>query len=88
MICILHPCRRIVRLAQSGLGAAVLVLGLAGCAGWGSHDDGLRDKTNQNDLSATVRKARSQDDTATSTASSYWNFDDRGREIERDLNVK
>jgi hypothetical protein len=61
-----------------------LVFGLAGCAGWDSHKDELQ----QNDLSATVRQARSQQDGTTSTASSYWNFDDKGRQIERDLNIK
>jgi hypothetical protein len=72
------------RLAHAGTVAAVLAFGLAGCAGWDSHDDGFRD----NDLSATARQARSQAGTGVATASSYWNFDEKGRQIERDLDVK
>lgn len=74
---------RIVQFAQWGVAAGVLIFSLGGCAGWDRHDDTVR----ENDLSAAARQARSQEG-GVPTASSYWNFDDRGRQIERDLDVK
>jgi hypothetical protein len=64
--------------------AGVLAAALCGCAGWDRHDDGFR----ENDLSATARQARAQQAAGPNTASGYWNFDEKGRQIERDLDVK
>lgn len=84
MTCNSCPSNRILRLAPVGVVAGILVFALAGCAWWDRHDDGFR----ENDLSATARQARSQQGGDSSTGNGYWNFDEKGRQIERDLDIK
>lgn len=80
---LLRGCGKMFRLGHWRLAAAVLALSLSGCAGWGVHDEGLRD----NDLSQVARKARAgkKDSEQKDTDGGYLSFDEKGRQIERDL---
>ena len=60
------------------------MIGLGGCAGWNYRGDGFK----ENELSTTARQARSQDSGNANTTTPYWSFDEKGRQIERDLNVQ
>jgi len=60
------------------LAAALLAVGLSGCAGWDTHDEGFH----KNDFSESVRQARPP-----KTDTEHWSFSSKGRQIEDDLNA-
>jgi hypothetical protein len=76
MTALLYHCGNSFRLGRWCLAAAVLIVGLAGCAGWNVRDEGFA----ENDLTQSVRKARPKEKNA-----DYWSFSEKGRQIERDL---
>jgi hypothetical protein len=84
MTAFLDSCDKAFRLCWWSLAAAILALGLSGCASWKSHEDGLRD----NDLSQSARKARSEPDKEDKDKKiDYWSFSEKGRQVERDLHA-
>jgi hypothetical protein len=78
MMGLLHSCGKAFQFGRSCLVTAVLIGGLSGCAGWSLHDEGFP----ENDLSKTVRKARSPKE---EKKVDYWSFSEKGQQIERDL---
>ena len=63
--------------------ALALAFGVSGCAGSNYRSEGFK----QDDLSATARQARAQENANGHTPNSFWS-DEKGQQIERDLNVK
>lgn len=75
---LLHSGDRAFYFGRSCLVTAMLIVSLSGCAGWGLQDEGFHD----NDLSKTVRKARSPKE---EKKVDYWSFSEKGQQVERDL---
>ena len=82
MTAFLRSCGTVFWLRRCRLTTTVLVFCLSGCAGWNVRDEGFRD----NDLSQSVRKARPEKASQDKDIN-YWSFDERGRQIERDLHA-
>ncbi|MEN6557882.1 MAG: hypothetical protein ABFC54_06855 [Thermoguttaceae bacterium] len=60
---------------------AMSLLALAGCSGWGVHDEGFR---KHNDLPESAQRARADGD-AKENKTDYWGLSEKSRQIERDL---
>jgi hypothetical protein len=83
MIDFLNSRERIPRLGRWFLIAAMLVGCFVGCAGWnGKVQEDKPEKTAENELSKSVRKARPQ-----KSDGNYSALTDKGRQIERDFNA-
>lgn len=78
MIRLFHSCNNAFHVGRLAVAAIILVVSLAGCAGWNLQDEGFRD----NDMAQTVRKARSPKE---EKKPNYWSFSEKGQQIERDL---
>jgi hypothetical protein len=84
MTAFLCCCSRAFRVGRWRLAAALLLIGLSGCASWKLHDDGFRD----NDLSQSARKARSEkSDKSKDKDIDYGSLSEKGRQVERDLHA-
>jgi hypothetical protein len=83
MTALLHFGGTVFRLVRWPAAALALIFGVSGCAGWNYRNEGFK----EDDLSATARQARAEENANSHRANSYWS-DEKGQQIERDLNVK
>lgn len=82
MTALLDSCGKVFQLGRWPLAAAIVAIGLSGCASWKPREDGLRD----NDLSQSARQARSETNKKGKDID-YWSFSEKGRQVERDLHA-
>jgi hypothetical protein len=81
MSVLLPRCRKAIRWGRWCLALGTLILGLSGCKGWETHDEGFR----HSDLSATARQARSNSEKDDKQTASDPRLSEKAKQISRDL---